>query len=106
MNGAEPCAPTPIVYTLLHRGCRLSRCARVDLAAIVLAIGQQDDDLAFRLRFAEAVDARDHCRADGSAVFDHTDFHRLEHLDQEWIVECQRNLGKGLRSEHDQANPV
>ena len=78
----------------------------VHLAAVVLAVGEQDDHLGGGLGVAEPGRRRREGRPDRRPVLDQAHADLLQHRQQERVVERQRCLSVGLGGEHDQPDPV
>ena len=78
----------------------------VDLARVVLAVGEQDDDLALGLALLEPRRRRGDGAADGRSVHQHAHPHAPQHPFEEGVVERERGLGVGLRGEDDEPDPV
>ena len=77
-----------------------------DLAGVVLAVGQEHDDLRFARLLAQAVDARGQRRADGGAVFHGADLHAVEVLLEPVVIERERADEIRRAGETDEADAV
>ena len=84
----------------------LRRLQRRDVACVVVAVGDEDDDAALRLRLAQAVDGGGERVPDRRAVDDHSRAHLLEQLFEHAIVQRQRTLSICLAGEHDETDAV
>ncbi|MCU0276648.1 MAG: hypothetical protein MUF02_07330 [Acidobacteria bacterium] len=84
----------------------LGRVARIDLAAVVHPVGEQDDDLGLGRRVADAVDRGGQGHADGRTILQLAELGLLEIEFQDVVIHGQRTLGEGGGGEDDQAQAV
>ena len=84
----------------------LGRRQRGDLAAVVHAVGQQDDYLRLGLALAQAVDRRGQSVADGRAVLDQSAADAGQKGLQRALVGGQRALREGFAGEGHQSDAV
>ena len=77
-----------------------------DLARVVGAVGEQDDDLRFARLVAQPVGAGGDGRADGGGVAGQADLEPVHVLQQPVVVEGERAHQIGLAGEDDHADAV
>ena len=83
-------------------GCGL----RVDVAAVVATVGEQDHHLGLCFRIFHTVHCVRQTQTDGSTIFDHTKLHRLKEVDQYRMVGSQRTLREALACKYHQTDLV
>src|SRR6266566_4855768 len=77
-----------------------------DVSAVVLAVGQEDDDLRLRVRVSKHVDAGGETRADRRAPGERAGLDRIDELLRSGVVERRRAEDDRLAAEDDDPHAV
>ena len=118
-----PLLPMPIVYNRIPDSAAIRAASRGSTTpALRIAVGEQDEHLALRLRPAQAVDAHRDAVADRGRQFflqrlgiDHPplavadrlgNFEPLDDIDQSAVIEGQRTLAVGEPPEGDEPDEI
>ena len=105
--GASPSVPTPMVYTLIPRAAAAAAAvAGIDRAAVVLAVGEQQDHLGLARRPPQPVHRRREPGADRGAILQDPDPELQDRLLQHRVVDRDRHLGERLARERDDPDAV